>query len=142
MSAQQYVDNEALHVNPVELICLLYSKAIEKLHKARTCFEGGENSAANEAVAFTMEIVAELQGSLSEEGGEIAANLADLYGYIQQRLAEVLVRGDPKPLLEAIRLLTTLHQGWNEIRESNRPPPAASLAGTEAAASAGRTWTL
>jgi flagellar protein FliS len=89
-----------------------------------------------------MEVVAELQGSLSEEGGEIAGNLAALYAYIQQRLAEVLTRGDAKPLDEVVRLLTTLQEGWNEVRESNRTPPPAALAETEAAANAGRSWTL
>ena len=31
MYAQQYVDNDVLNVEPLELVCLLYSKAIEKL---------------------------------------------------------------------------------------------------------------
>jgi flagellin-specific chaperone FliS len=67
MSAQQYVDNEALNVDPVELICLLYSKAIEKLNQATTSFEAEEFDKANGAVAFAMEIVVELQGALSEK---------------------------------------------------------------------------
>ncbi len=142
MSAQQYVDNETLNVDPVELICLLYSKAIEKLNQATTSFKAEEFDKANGAVAFAMEIVVELQGALSEKGGDIAANLADLYGYIQQRLADTLTRGDSEPLEEVIRLLTTLHQGWSEIRKSNRLPPLASLTEKEVAASVGHTWTL
>lgn len=142
MSAREYVDNETLHVDPVELVCLLYAKAIEKLRFAKIQFDAGEMQESNQAVAFTMEIILELQGTLSEKGGDIAANLAELYDYLQRRLTEGLVKRSTEPLDEAIVLLGTLHEGWKDIRPVYDAVVPEALPEAELAETAGRAWTL
>ena len=142
MSAREYVDNETLNVDPVELVCLLYAKAIEKLSLAQIQFGAGEIQESNQAVAFTMEIITELQGSLSEEGGDIASNLAQLYDYLQRRLTEGLVKRSTEPLDEVILLLGTLHEGWKEIRPVYEVVVPEALPELELAETAGRAWTL
>lgn len=143
MSALAYVDNETLNVEPVELICLLYAKAIEKLNHGKDCFRAGRTREGNEAIAFAMEIIVELQGALSEEGGEIATNLADLYDYVQNRLIEALGRTQTAPVDEAVRLLSILLEGWKEVRPAAVIPNGALLPEREAAdALTRRAWSV
>jgi flagellar protein FliS len=123
MYNHQYVDNEVLNVQPVELVCLLYSKAIEKLNQARVHLAAGRIRQRSEAIGRAMEIVAELQGSLdTEAGGEIARNLNRLYFYVQERLVEANGRQMEAPLAESVRLLTTLYEGWKECRDQAAKP--------------------
>ena len=57
MYAQEYVDNEVLNVEPLELVCLLYSKAIEKRHQARDHLAADRLPERGEAIGLAMEIV-------------------------------------------------------------------------------------
>ena len=118
MHNHEYVDNEVLNIQPLELVCLLYSKAIEKLNQARVHLAARRIHERSEAIGRTMEIIAELQGSLNAEaGGEIAGNLERLYVYVQEKLVEANTQQTEPPLAESIRLLTTLHEGWKECRD-------------------------
>jgi flagellar protein FliS len=144
----EYDEQAVLDKDPIELVCLLYGKAIEKLSLART-FGGDERIRdRNQAIARTSEILIELQGSLdAEKGGETAVNLERLYEYIQHLLAEGLAARRDEPLAEAAQLLVTLADGWRDasaaLRGAKSPPepePAGDAA--EQLAAAGRTWTL
>jgi flagellar protein FliS len=118
MHNHEYVDNEVLNIQPLELVCLLYSKAIEKLNQARVHLAARRIHERSEAIGRAMEIIAELQGSLNAEaGGEIAGNLERLYVYVQEKLVEANTQQTQPPLTESIRLLTTLHEGWKECRD-------------------------
>lgn len=135
----EYDEHEVLDRDPIELVCLLYGKAIEKLSLARTLTASDRTRERNTAIARASEILIELQASLdAEKGGEIAANLERLYEYIQQRLAVGLAERSDDPLAEAMQLLETLAAGWKEACDALRthveaaPEPAA----------AGRTWTV
>jgi len=145
MYAESYVENDVLNQDPVELVRLLYSKAIERVRDARGHLEAGKIPERAEAIAHVMEIVLELQASLNlDEGGEIAKNLAKLYDYIQERLAEANGQQEAAPLEEVEGLLGILYEGWSECRDN----PTAELAAeavvvAEGAAAGGpRAWTL
>jgi flagellar protein FliS len=50
-----------------------------------------------------------------EVGGEVAARLDGLYGYVAQRLTAANVDCDPRPVMEAIHLLQVVREGWAGI---------------------------
>lgn len=127
MVFEAYAENEVLHQDGVELVCLLYAKAIEKIGVAADHLERGRIPERAAAVGHAMAIVVELQSSLDlDAGGEIAKDLARLYDYIQQRLLAANAEQQAEPLLEAGRLLETLHEGWRECStELGREPTAA-----------------
>jgi flagellar protein FliS len=133
MYAQQYVENDLLDKSPVELIRLLYSKAIEKLHLAQNYTEVQDVRARNRCLARAMEIVAELQGALNlEAGGEVAIQLARLYDYAQWQLIEAAADPTLVVPLEAVRvLLSNLYEGWKDCE----PPPVQQTARAERATS-------
>lgn len=135
----EYDEQQVLDCDPVELVRLLYGKAIEKLSLARSLTGNEQIRERNTAIARASEILIELQSALdAEKGGEMAANLERLYEYIQQRLAAGLAERSDDALAEALRLLETLAGGWKEATDSlhSAPRPAPE------AASAGRSWTV
>ena len=116
MYAEQYVANDLMDRTPVELVRLLYSKAIEKLRQAGRCTREQRINERGACLARVMEIIAELQGSLNlEAGGELALELAKLYDYVQRRLIEAAGDKQSVEQLEEVRvLLGNLREGWNE----------------------------
>ncbi len=61
-------------------------------------------------------IVAALQDSLDMDlGGQLAANLFDLYDYMLRRLAEAARTADAGILREVASLLETIQDGWEAI---------------------------
>lgn len=122
MYARQYVENDLSDRSPVELIRLLYSKAIEKLQLAARHTRANDVRERNACLARVMEIVAELQGALNlEAGGELAVQLAALYDYAQRQLIEAAAEPAAVAQLEEVRvLLVNLHEGWQDCE-----PPAA-----------------
>ena len=49
------------------------------------------------------------------DGGTLAADLHDLYGYLTLRLTQANARNDEALLEECQRLLTPLRDAWNDI---------------------------
>ena len=156
-----YVQNSVEAEGPVEMVCLLYAKAIERIKAAREHLSRGEISERAQAIALASQIVLELQSSLdAERGGEVAANLDRLYSFMQEQLAEANAKQTVEPLNVTLQLLETLYEGWQECRaqspaapphktpEPTKPAPAAPQlddphfdpvgAGSES----GRAWTL
>ena len=145
MYAEDYIQNDVTTNDPVELVCLLYSKAVERLHLARARLREGNSAGCSEAAARAMEIVLELIGSLNiEEGGEIAQNLAALYLYVQEQLAEASTEQKAEPIDNALRVLTTLLEGWKDCRSALLVTEAASHVQPELVGESaqGRAWTL
>jgi len=143
MYTNPYLENDIEHRDPVELVCLLYAKAIEKLGQAREHLRAGRIRERAAAISHVMEIIAELQGSLDhEQGPEIAETLDRLYGYIQERLSEANVRQRPEPLDEAAALLEVLYEGWGECRVQLAAGQEQEAASEPVPQPAAREWTL
>ncbi len=143
MYTDDYVDNSVLNADPVELICMMYAKAIQKLHLAIERLEEKDIAGRSNAIAHAMEIIVELQGSLDiDQGGELAENLADLYSYCQQRLGEANARQQAEPIEEVVKLLSLVSEGWQECRVGStlEEIPAAIAADHEPAMS--QAWTV
>lgn len=153
-----YVQNSVEAEDPLELVCLLYAKAIERLKAAREHLSRREIPERAQAIALASQIVLELQTSLdAERGGEIAVNLARVYDFIQEQLAEANAQQKGEPLEVSLRLLETLYGGWQECRADRleQAEPAAAVEpamdvedpadigeAVGAGSSSSRAWTL
>ena len=124
MYAQQYVVNDLLDRSPVELIRLLYSKAIDKLRQAVRHTRAGDVRERGMCLARVMEIVAQLHGALNtEDGGVLAADLARLYDYMQQRLIEAAADPSAVQQLDEVNvLLGNLYEGWSDCEPPGPAP--------------------
>jgi len=108
-----YLEEEVLAANPIQLVRLLYRGALDSITAARRHLRLGEIRARSGAISKAMAIVTELARSLAPQvSGELNHNLAELYGYVQSLLIEANVRQSDAPLAEAETLLTTLLEAW------------------------------
>src|SRR3546814_8494205 len=117
--AMAYLSRELASASPAKRVLMLYTRAIGALHDAIRAIEAGDIqrrwSANNQAV----KIIEALWITLDmDRGGEIAANLDRLYGFMLNRLLAVDIHNDPKPARDVIALLEPLRQSWQELADS------------------------
>lgn len=108
-----YLENLVMAASPLELIRMLYLKAIETVQSARRHLAAGDIAGRSKAISHAIAIVAELNASLNHSvEGNISRELEALYTYIRQRLTEANLRQQEPPLAEVQSLLTTLAEAW------------------------------
>ncbi|HUA63477.1 MAG TPA: flagellar export chaperone FliS [Verrucomicrobiae bacterium] len=126
---EAYLQNRVMSAEPIELICMLYQRAIELVGEARQCLTAGNILGRSKAISTTLEILAELEGSLNHQaGGKISENLERLYRHMRTRLMTANLKQQEQPLAEVEALLNTLAEGWEGVRSKT----ASSAAGTAA----------
>jgi flagellar protein FliS len=102
---------------------MLYDGALRFLAEARSAIERRDVPARRVAMGRALAIVSELQNTLNmEAGGEISAELDRLYSFVTMRLTDASSTQDVKPLDEAVRVLSTLREGWVGISWSAALP--------------------
>lgn len=129
---QHYVDNEILTADPIKLVQMLYRGATEAVDEARAALSRGRIKERAQAITKAVEILAELTIALDHgQGGELSANLAALYDYMQRRLLEANHEQSDAPLAEVERLLGTLSEAWEGVQAPRAvksiPIPAAHV---------------
>ncbi len=123
---QAYRRNQVLQASPVELVVMLYDRAILNLKNACARLDEGDLKEKGKLVCQAVDIIAELQAVLDKDrGGEIAAKLDQLYGYMLKRLTVAHYENNQQQIAEVVRLLEELQQGWRGLAQST----AASQAG-------------
>jgi flagellar protein FliS len=136
----QYLEAEVLGADPVKLVNLLYSGAIEAAGAARRYLAKGDIARRSRQINRVWGILFELLQSLDRErGGEIATQLAALYIYMQQRLMEANMRQTDAPLAEVESLLGTLAEAWRSVPAPAPAPAAATGIGAGTRAQTGAT---
>lgn len=120
----QYFEQMVLSASPMELIRLLYQKAIDSTRNAREHMKNRRIAERSSAINSAYMVVTELAASLrQEEAPELANRLRALYAYIQERLLDANLKQQDEPLAEVLGLLITLAEPWNMLPD---PPPEVS----------------
>nr|MBI3614277.1 flagellar export chaperone FliS [Nitrospirota bacterium] len=115
---QVYRQNQVQQASPIELIVLLYDKAITRLGDAIRCMQEGRIAEKGTAICHAVDIITELQAVLDKDrGGEIAAKLDQLYTYMVQQLTVANYENDLKPMADVACLLEELQQGWKGLAQ-------------------------
>jgi flagellar protein FliS len=115
----RYFQQMILSASPVELIRLLYQRAIASVRDAREHLKNGMITERSASINNAYEVVMELLTSLRpDEAPELAARLSGLYCYIQERLLEANFKQSDQPLAEVVVLLTTLAEAWTALPET------------------------
>ncbi len=116
-----YLQTQVESRTPLELVVMLYDGALRFCTEARDAITAKDVARRGRAISRAMAIVSELHCTLNmDEGGEVAQSLDKLYGFVRDRLMDASVRQDVRPLDEAIRVLTTLREGWVGIASGPR----------------------
>ena len=106
------------YADSVQLIQMLFDGLIDSLSAAEGQIERKEIQAKGESLSRATRIVLGLQGSLDlEKGGEIAANLADLYDYCTRRLMHANLKNDVEAVRDVKKLMGEIREAWAQVPE-------------------------
>ncbi len=88
----------------------------------------GDHSAKGGDIGDTLAIIGCLKGALNmDQGGEIAAQLEQLYDYIDRRLVEASAANDVAAAQEVLRLLTEIREAWMGLPEQQLNQQSAAI---------------
>lgn len=114
-----YFEQMILSASPIELVRLMYQRAIASVADAREHLREGRIRERVQAITRAHAILSELLISLDmDQAPQLAGNLRRLYCYMQKRLLEATFNQMDGPLEETGRLLSTLADAWQEVPEA------------------------
>ena len=114
-----YYERTILDADPVELIRVVYQRAINSVTEARQHLRAGRIPERTQWITRAYAALTELQSALRPEAApDLAARMGSLYGYMQAQLLEGNFRQHDGPLAEVHQLLTTLSEGWAGVTKS------------------------
>ncbi|MEZ5644573.1 MAG: flagellar export chaperone FliS [Burkholderiaceae bacterium] len=104
--------------DPHQLVSLLFEALLRQLRQAQGALERQDLAVKGESLCKAVRIIEEgLKAGLNlRDGGEIAANLHQLYGYVVMRLTQANLRNDRMALTESIALIEPVAQSWGQIK--------------------------
>ena len=94
---------------------------LDKVATAKGCVQRQDLAGKSEQITWASSILNGLRASIdAERGGEIAANLDDLYSYMLQRLIDANVENSIEPLDEVMSLMVEIKGAWDAMPEHIR----------------------
>jgi flagellar secretion chaperone FliS len=118
-NAYARVGNETgvMGASPHRLIAMLFQGARRAIAQARFHLQQGDVGRRGETISKAIRIIESgLQASLDRNaGGEVAARLDALYGYMSRRLLEANIKSNEAMLIEVDGLLATIEEAWTGI---------------------------
>ncbi|MBL8386745.1 MAG: flagellar export chaperone FliS [Hydrogenophaga sp.] len=112
------VETSVQGADPHALVGLLYDALLRSIAEARGAMGRKDVSAKGAALGKAVRILDEgLKAGLNlRDGGDLAANLHQLYTYSAMRLTQANLHNDVKALEEVVKLIEPLAQSWKLIR--------------------------
>ncbi len=115
---QSYLEMKVKTASPIQLVIMLYDKAIVCLNTAIEYIN--KNSIKfdliNNNIIRAQDIVSELMLSLDfEQGGDIAQNLFAIYDYCMKEMIDGNIKKDAKKLSDVVKILSELRSAWAEL---------------------------
>jgi len=103
--------------DPHKLVDLLFDGLLQAVAQARGAMARGDIAGKGQQIGKAVRIIDEgLKPALNlEKGGELAANLRNLYDFCVLRLTQANLRNDDAALADVLRVLEPLAQGWKQI---------------------------
>jgi len=123
-SVQQYQNstmNNIEQADPHALISLIMQHILGNLAAAKGAIDRKEIESKNKMLTKVIGLIGELQNSLDmEKGGELSANLYDLYGYMIRQVNQANLKNTTDPLTEVTMLIAEIKSGWDGIPQDIR----------------------
>lgn len=123
------VETSVSHASAHDLVDMLFDGLLMAVRSARVALAAGDvkNKCAN--IVSAVRILEEgLKGALNtEQGGQLAANLQELYGYCVVRMTQANARNDMAALDEVLRLIEPVASGWKQMGQTAEAQPGLRL---------------
>lgn len=115
---QKYKNTSIQSASREKLLLMMYEGAIKFLKKAIVAAEQKNIADRGTYIGRVYDIILELNNTLDHRvGGDISKNLEQLYMFITEQLTKANISGDPQPLRNSLKILETLHEGWERAIE-------------------------
>jgi flagellar secretion chaperone FliS len=102
--------------DPHRLVVMLMDGALERISTARGCISRGDTIEKARLLNRAVSIIGELRSSLDlKGGGQIAANLGELYDYMCRRLLTATSENRVEMLDEVSNLMHEIRGAWVAI---------------------------
>lgn len=112
--------NEA-EMSPLDVLIRLYEGAIDFLTKANHACQEGEVESFKSYLSRGRRIIEEFQRTLDyKSGGQITAQLNDLYNFMLGSLTQAELTHDAQFVQRVVDQLQTLLDGWQGARNQNQ----------------------
>jgi flagellar protein FliS len=123
------VETSVSQASAHDLVDMLFDGLLVAVGSARAAMLGGDIKVKCANIVTAVRILEEgLKGALNlEQGGQLAANLQDLYAYCVVRLTQANARNDVAALEEVQRLIEPVAAGWKQMGQSADAHPGAHL---------------
>lgn len=120
------VDTGVAGASPHRLVALLFEGFLDACAQARGALLAGDVPTKGRAIGRAVRIVEEgLRAGLNlRDGGALARDLHDLYGYVSMRLTHANLHNDEPAIAECQRLVQPLLQAWQQIAQAAEREPA------------------
>jgi len=110
---QKYKQTSILSASREQILLMLYEGAIKFTKLAIQAAEQKKIAERGTNILRAYDIILELQVSLDHKvGGEIAAQLDQLYTYILDQYTKANINGEVEPLKNSLKVLENLFEGW------------------------------
>ncbi|MBM3381477.1 MAG: flagellar export chaperone FliS [Betaproteobacteria bacterium] len=117
-----YQKTQVTTAKPEKILLMLYEGAIKFTKLAILRMREKNLSEKGKYISKTLAIVSELMNTLDhEKGGQIAADLENLYMFMMDKLIEANMNNRVEELEVVERLLTTLYTAWQDVVNNPRP---------------------
>lgn len=104
-----------------ELITLLFDELDSSLKAAEFFLDHQDLANMRKSVTKASKVLAGLQGSLDlDKGGELAINLAELYGFCIKKLLKANIKPDKETVTTVKGLIAPISQAWSDMPEAHR----------------------
>jgi flagellar protein FliS len=102
--------------DPHRLIVMLMDGALERISAAKGAIDNGAPDTKSRMIHRAVSIIDELRASLNfDTGGQIAANMADLYDYSSRQLLRASLESNTELLDEVSLLIREIRSAWIQI---------------------------
>ena len=114
--------------SPTRLVQVMFEHILSNLTIAETCMQRIEDNlpwrdvvTKGKAIGKAVRLIGQLDATLNmEKGGQIAANLRNLYRYMLDRLTVANIGNDPQLVAEVIALVRKIKSGWDPLVKDAR----------------------
>lgn len=118
-----YLEMKIKTASPIQLIIMLYEKAIQSLNYSIELLESDniKYDEVNNNILRAQEIISELMLSLDfEKGKEIAQNLYKIYDYLIRECIDANIKKDKDKLKNIVSILDDLKDAWVQISNDEK----------------------
>jgi flagellar secretion chaperone FliS len=99
--------------SPEQLTLMCYDGALRFMRKAQRACEEGDLARLNEWTGRAQAVLNELNVTLNmEAGGEIAANLRDIYLFVNRHMSQASIQRDTAAIGQCMELVAGLRDSW------------------------------